>query len=99
VVLDTLGVHQDPRARAAIEAAGCHLRFLPPDSPDLNPIELAFATLKTHLRGVAARAFEPLLGAIGTGLDRITPADIVGDDRHCGFPLPRADHQPSSDSL
>jgi len=95
VVLDNLSVHRNADVRPAIEGAGCHLRYLPSYSPDFNPIELAFSKLKTHLRGVAARAFEPLLAAIGTGLDRITPADIRGYYDHCGFPLPNPDEQPS----
>jgi len=78
-----------------IERAGCHLRYLPPYSPDFNPIELAFSTLKTHLRGAAARSFETVLAAIGTGLDRITTADIRGYYAHCGFSLPEPDEQPS----
>jgi len=87
VVLDNLSVHKNPAARAAIEAAGCHVRFLPPYSPDFNPIELAFSKLKTHLRGVAARAFDPLVEAIGEGLTAISPVDIAGWYRHCGYPL------------
>jgi len=82
-----------------IEAAGCHLRYLPASSPDFNPIELAFSKLKVHLRAVAARSFETVLTAIGTGLDRITAADIRGSYDHCGFPLPDPDEQPSGEPL
>ncbi len=95
VVLDNLNVHRHDDVRPAIEGAGCHLRYLPAYSPDFNPIELAFAKLKTHLRGIAARSFEPLLAAIGTGLDGITTTDIRGYYGHCGFPLPEPDEQPS----
>ncbi len=95
VVLDNLSVHRNAGVRPVIEAAGCHLRYLPAYSPDYNPIEQTFAKLKAHLRGVAAWSFEPLLAAIGTGLDRITPADIRGYYDHCGFPLPNPDEQPS----
>lgn len=87
IVLDTLSVHRHAAARAAVEAAGCHLRFLPASSPDLNPIEFAFAKLKTHLRGMARREDETLLTAIGTGLDRISAADAVAWYRHCGYRL------------
>lgn len=87
VVLDNLSVHKNADARAAIEAATCHVRFLPAYSPDFNPIELAFAKLKTHLRGIAAREFDPLVDAIGIGLTTITPTDIAGYYRHCGFAL------------
>ncbi|HEV2125595.1 MAG TPA: IS630 family transposase [Chloroflexota bacterium] len=89
VVLDNLSVHKNAAARAAIAAADCHLRFLPAYSPDFNPIELAFAKLKTHLRAAAARAFDPLVDAIGEGLTSITATDIAGFFRHCGYPLPR----------
>ncbi len=95
VVLDNLTVHKNPAVRIAIEAAGCHLCYLPSYSPDFNPIELAFAKLKTHLRGVAARAFAPLVVAIGGGLAAITPADIAGYSTHCGFPLTAPSEQPS----
>jgi len=85
IVLDTLNVHRTAAARAAIEAAGCQLRFLPAYSPDFNPIELAFAKLKTHLRGVASREYDTLLAAIGEGFDRITTADAMAWYHHCGY--------------
>ena len=85
IVLDNLSVHRTAAARAVIAAAGCQLRFLPAYSPDFNPIELAFATLKTHLRGVASREYETLVTAIGEGFDRITAADAVAWYRHCGY--------------
>ena len=88
IVLDNLSVHRTAPARAVIEAAGCHLRFLPAYSPDCNPIELAFAKLKTHLRGVASRAYDTLVTAIGDGFDRITAADAVAWYRHCGYHVP-----------
>jgi transposase len=95
IVLDNLSVHRHTDVRPLVEAAGCHLRYLPAYSPDFNPIELAFSKLKTHLRGIAARSFEPLLTAIGVGLDRMTAADIRGYYHHCGFSLPDANEQPS----
>jgi transposase len=93
LVLDNLSVHHNPAVRAAIEAAGCQVRYLPAYSPDFNPIELVFAKLKTYLRGVAARTLDPLISAIGAGLATITPADIAACYRHCGFALPA--EQPS----
>jgi transposase len=95
VVLDNLSVHRHADVRMVIEAAGCQLRYLPAYSPDFNPIELAFSKLKTYLRGVGARAYAPLLEAIGTGLAHITPRDIAGYYRHCGFSLPLPVTQPS----
>jgi transposase len=85
IVLDNLSVHKNATARAAVTTAGCTLLFLPPYSPDFNPIELANAKLKTYLRGAAARAFDPLVTAIGQGLDRITEQDARAFFRHCGY--------------
>lgn len=87
VLWDNLGAHRGDRARALVEAAGCDLLFLPPYSPDYNPIEPAFAKLKEHLRRVEARTAEALVPAIGAGLAAITPADARGFFAHCGFPL------------
>ena len=58
VVLDNLAVHKQPAVRAAIEAAGARIRFLPPYSPDFNPIEMAFAKLKAFLRAARPRTFD-----------------------------------------
>ena len=88
IVLDNLSVHRNAAARAAIEQAGCHLRFLPAYSPDFNPIELVFAHLKTHLRGAAARTFDAVVAAIGSGLDAVTPSHLHASYRHCGYPVP-----------
>lgn len=95
LVCDNLSVHRHAAVGALVEAAGCRLEYLPPYSPDFNPIELLFAKLKTHLRAVACRTFDTLVAAIGTGLDAITVTDIAGCYRHCGFPLPDPDEQPS----
>jgi transposase len=95
LVLDNLSVHRSPDVRQAVEAAGCFLLFLPAYSPDFNPIELVFAQLKTYLRGVAARTAADVTDAIGRGMAHITPTHIHGSYRHCGYPLPDADEQPS----
>lgn len=95
VVLDNLSMHKHAGVRSTVAAAGCRLCSLPPSSLDFNPIELAFAKLKTHLRDVASRTFETLVAAIGAGLDRITASDIAGYYRHCGFMLPDSAAQPS----
>jgi len=95
IVLDNLNVHRNPEVRQAVEAAGCQLVFLPAYSPDFNPIELVFAQLKTHLRGVAARTFDALVDAIGTGLATVTATHIRAYYRHCGHPLPDPGSQPT----
>lgn len=87
VILDNLSVHKGERIRHLIEEAGCHLLFLPAYSPDFNPIELAFAKLKTRLRQVAARTSATLVAALGAALAAITPTDARGFFAHCGFPL------------
>ena len=92
IVLDNLSVHRHAAVR---EAAGCHLRYLPAYSPDFKPIELAFAKLKAHLRGIGARCPALLLTAIGAGLAQITASDITGYYCHCGFRLPKPNPQPS----
>lgn len=94
LVCDNLSVHKHAAVRPAVEAAGCRLAYLPPYSPDFNPIELVFAQLKTHLRAVASRTYDDLVDAIGTGFDAVTTSDIAGCYRHCGYLLPDAAPQP-----
>ena len=73
VIMDNLPAHRPPAVRAAIEAAGARLLHLPPYSPDLNPIENAFAKLKAILRKAAARTIDDLWNAIRDALPRLTP--------------------------
>lgn len=94
VVLDNLSVHRMATVRQAVEAAGCQVRYLPSYSPDFNPIELAFAKLKTHLRGVGSRTSETLLQAIGEGMTQISASDATAWYRHCGYQFPPDDPQP-----
>jgi transposase len=86
VVLDNLSSHKGPRVRALIEAAGTSLLYLPPYSPDLNPIEMAFAKLKSLLRRDAERTVAGLWAAIGQFLDRFTPAECRNYFRAAGYP-------------
>jgi transposase len=65
VVTDNLPAHKNDEMRHIIEAAGAKLRYLPPCSPDLNPIEMAYATLKAHLRQAAERSISALWDRIG----------------------------------
>jgi transposase len=75
VVMDNLSSHKGPRVREMIEAAGARLLFLPPYSPDFNPIENAFAKLKAHLRKAAERTVGGLWEAIGRIIDLFAPAE------------------------
>ena len=88
VILDNLGVHKNLAVRQLIAVHGCHVRFLPPYSPDFSPIEHAFSKLKTALRHAGARTRPTLEDAIATGLATITPHDAGAWFRHCGYALP-----------
>jgi transposase len=85
VVLDNLAVHKQPEVLAAIEAVGAHLRFLPPYSPDFNPIELAFAKLKAFLRAARPRTFDQVSQLVAIALDLFTPTECANFIRHCGY--------------
>lgn len=87
VVLDNLAVHKQPEVRTAIEAAGAHLRFLPPYSPDFNPIELAFAKLKAFLRAARPRNFDQVTALVAAALALYTPTECRNYIRHCGYRL------------
>lgn len=85
VVLDNLAVHKQPEVRTAIEHVGAFLRFLPPYSPDFNPIELAFAKLKAFLRAARPRNFEQVCRLIAIALELFTPDECAAYARHCGY--------------
>ena len=85
VVMDNLGSHKSVAVRRAIRKAGAHLLFLPPYSPDLNPIEQAFAKLKHWLRDARARSRNTLWRAVGTILDRITPNECANYLENSGY--------------
>ncbi len=72
--------------REIVEGAGCELVYLPPYSPDLNPIEPAFLKVKGLVRKAEARTREALIEAIGRALDAITARDARGFFGHCGYP-------------
>ena len=75
VIMDNLPAHKPVAVREAIEAAGAELRFLPPYSPDFNPIEMAFSKLKAFLKKAAARTVDDLWDAIAHGIDVFTPVE------------------------
>jgi transposase len=85
VVMDNLGAHRPKRIRELIEQRGCELLYLPAYSPDLNPIEEAFAKIKNLLRKAAARSKETLLDATGAALSAITAEDVRGFFEHAGY--------------
>jgi transposase len=87
VVWDNLGAHHRVEVEALVRAAGCEVWFLPPYSPDLNPIEECFSKLKAWLRHARARSVEALVEAIGVGLARVSPSDVRGWFRHAGVPV------------
>ncbi len=88
VVMDNLSVHKSKRVERLVEEAGCELLFLPPYSPDFNPIEEAFSKAKGILRKAGARTRDALVEATGRALDAITPEDIHGFYSDCGYRLP-----------
>ena len=85
VVLDNLGSHKGAAVRRAIRKAHAHLLFLPPYSPDLNPIEQVFAKLRTLLRKADERSIVAVWKRIGSLLDRFTPAECANYLRHAGY--------------
>jgi transposase len=85
VIMDNLSSHKGPRVREMIEAAGARLLYLPPYSPDFNPIENAFAKLKAHLRKAAERTVEGLWSAIGRIIDKFTPAECTNYFAAAGY--------------
>ena len=85
VVMDNLGSHKGKAVRTALRKAGAHLIFLPPYSPDLNPIEQVFAKLKTLLRKAAERTVEATWKRIGTLLDHFTPAECANYITNSGY--------------
>ena len=87
VVMDNLSSHKGVGVRAAVEAAGATLLYLPPYSPDYSPIEPAFSKVKQLLRGLAARTKDALWKSMQTILDTVTPADAAGFFTHCGYSL------------
>jgi transposase len=85
VVMDNLPAHKPTAVAAAIEAVGARVLYLPPYSPDLNPIENMFSKVKTHLRAAAARTFDALVEEVGSALRSVTPQDCTGYFGHCGY--------------
>jgi transposase len=87
VVMDNLSSHKGTRTRRRIESAGASLVFLPPYSPDLNPIEMVFAKIKQRLRTLGFRTVDALWRSMQAVLDKVTPSDALNCFRHCGYTL------------
>ena len=85
--MDNLTAHKVTGIEALIRAGGAELIYLPPYSPDLNPIELAWSKIKTILRRLKARTFSDLIEALKQALLAITPQDIQGWFGHCGYAI------------
>jgi transposase len=85
VVMDNLSAHKGERVRKLIESTGCELLYLPPYSPDFNPIEEAFSKVKGLMRKAEARSREALVEAMGKALDAVTAQDARGFFEHCGY--------------
>jgi transposase len=87
VVLDNLSSHRGTHIRQLIETAGATLLFLPPYSPDFNPIEMIFSKIKQLLRSMACRTREVLWNAMQSVLDRVSASDAAHCFAHCGYTL------------
>jgi len=85
VVLDNLATHRNKDAEAALRAHGCWFHYLPPYSPDRNPVEMAFSKLKAHLRRIGARDFTDLFKALGEICDLFTPEECWNYFRQAGY--------------
>jgi transposase len=85
IVMDNLGSHRSPKIEEAIKARRARLLYLPKYSPDLNPIEMAFAKLKAHLRKAAERSTDALWTRIGQSLDSFTPDECANYFKAAGY--------------
>jgi transposase len=85
IILDNLATHKIAAVRDLVEARGATVRYLPAYSPDLNPIEQAFAKLKAHLRQAAARSLDDLTSALASALQAFTPDHCRNFFRHANY--------------
>jgi transposase len=85
VIMDNLSAHKNKEVKSTIESVGAHLRFLPPYSPDLNPIEKMWSKIKSILRTLKARTEETLINAIAKALEAVTASDVKGWFDSCGY--------------
>jgi transposase len=85
VVMDNLAAHKSPSVLTHIQSAGAEAWFLPPYSPDWNPIEQIWSKVKSILKRIAPRSVKQLMSAIGTALTAITTDDILNSIINCGY--------------
>ena len=85
LVMDNLAAHKNKETLSLLEEAGVEVLFLPPYSPDLNPIEMMWSKIKSLLRKAEARTQETLLAAIGSALSKVTPKEAANWFAHCGY--------------
>jgi transposase len=87
VIMDNLPAHKSPRINAAIESVGARLLYLPPYSPDFNPIENLWSKVKEALRSIAARTIDALGEAVTSAVCKVTADDCKGFFEHCGYAI------------
>ncbi len=87
VIMDNLSSHKRARTRVLIESAGATVEYLPPYSPDLNPIEMIFSKMKQLLRSLGCRTRDQLWSSMQSVLDRVTASDARNCFEHCGYTL------------
>ena len=85
MVMDNLSVHKSETVRELIEGAGAHLLYLPPYSPDFNPIEEAFSKIKNLIHKAGARVHEALVAALGEAISEVSEEDAKAFFEHCGY--------------
>ena len=85
VIMDNLSSHKGPEVKEIIEARGASIKYLPPYSPELNPIEMMWSKVKNFLKKAKARTKENLYQKIGEALDNVTMTDALGWFKHCGY--------------
>lgn len=85
VIMDNLRAHKSPEVQKAVESAGATVRYLPPYSPDFNPIECMWSKVKTRVRSIGARTFDAIVAAVGQAVAAVSAADCLGYFTNCNY--------------